>query len=34
MNRYPGTQPFTADQKHLFCGRAQETDDLMKLIRF
>ena len=34
MNRYPGTQPFTADQKHLFCGRAQETEDLMKLIRF
>ena len=33
-NRYPGTQPFTAEQKDLFYGRKQETDDLMKLIRF
>ena len=33
-NRYPGTQPFTAEQKDLFYGRKQETEDLMKLIRF
>jgi formylglycine-generating enzyme required for sulfatase activity len=33
-NRYPGTQPFTAEQKNLFHGRKQETEDLMKLIRF
>jgi hypothetical protein len=33
-NRYPGTQPFTAEQSDLFYGRKQETDDLMKLIRF
>jgi hypothetical protein len=33
-NRYPGTQPFTAEQKDLFYGRKQETDDMMKLIRF
>ncbi len=33
-NRYPGTKPFTAEQKELFYGRKQETDDLMKLIRF
>lgn len=33
-NRYPGTQPFTAEQKDLFYGRKQETDDMMKRIRF
>jgi ABC-type phosphate transport system ATPase subunit len=33
-NRYPGTQPFTAEQSALFYGRKQETEDLMKLIRF
>jgi NACHT domain len=33
-NRYPGTQPFTAEQSELFYGRKQETEDLMKLIRF
>lgn len=33
-NRYPGTQPFTAEQINLFHGRDMETDDLLKLIRF
>ncbi len=32
--RYPGTQPFTAEQQHLFYGRKQELEDLLKLIRF
>ena len=32
--RYPGTQPFTVEQKDLFHGRKQELEDLLKMIRF
>lgn len=32
MNRYPGIQPFRADDSLLFCGRDREIKDLSQLI--
>lgn len=31
-NRYPGIQPFTANDRHLFCGRDREIKDLCHLV--
>ncbi|MEY4106527.1 MAG: hypothetical protein RL181_869, partial [Bacteroidota bacterium] len=31
--RYPGATPFSVEQEHIFFGRAQDTDNLFRLVR-
>ena len=31
--RYPGATPFSVEQEHIFFGRAQDTENLFRLVR-
>jgi hypothetical protein len=32
-NPFPGLRPFEADEEHLFFGREQEVDELLRRLR-